>query len=263
MTVVPRDERRVAAATVLVSRRAVFAALAFTVVGAGVLSLLVSFMVIHAHHGIARVAARIVPVPAAVVDGRVVWYATVVERAIALETVADVPHEDAMARALVLAKRRAVLDNLAAEFGIEQYADQYVLAKQVEAAALGDAALQATARGRLERVQLKYEQGIRFADLAGEYGEGAAALTAGSLGYVNPMTLPEDLKTVASTIAGGEVSDIVETTYAFWLVKAEDVIESEDGTRSVWLRVIEVKKDLLGDVVDERLEKARVREFLF
>ena len=54
----------------------------------------------------------------------------------------------------------------------------------------------------------------------------------------------------------------MQTHRAFWIVKAEDVIENDDGTRSVWLRVIEVKKDVLGDIVDERMETARVREFL-
>lgn len=294
MTVVLREERATGPLGVSprISQRTVVVALGFAIVGACVLTLLVAFWGLGTHHGFARVVARVVPVPAAVVDGRVVWYHEVVERANALEILSDVSSDESMDRALMLAERYAIVQNLADDLdlphqnvgatspkrdalralideagwsGRDQFryaVGAYALAENVEEAALGNVALQATARARLENIQLKYQQGIGFADLAGEYGEGQAVLTAGDIGYVDPESLPEELRTVAKTIAVGEVSAITETQYAFWLMKAEDVIEVEDGTRSVWLRVIEVKKDLLGDIVDEQMKTARIREFL-
>lgn len=277
------------------SRRMLIVVLAFVGVGVCVIALLVTFMVFGAHHGVARFVARVVPVPAAIVNGHIVWYHEVVERANALEGVSRVLHDDAMARALLLAERSAIIEELAEELhvrtlpaakeglegersayfaalttqagwtqrDVERYVvDVYARDIAVEEAAFGAAPLQATARAKIESIQIKLQQGIGFADLATEYSEGDAALTAGDIGYVSPEDLPEELRTVAKTIAVDEVSDIVQTHRAFWLVKAEGVIEAEDGTRSVWLRVIEIKKDLLGDIVDERMKTARIREFL-
>lgn len=292
MIVVPREEH-VTRVSIVASRKTVVVALCFAVVGVCIVSVLTVFLGFGAHHGFARTVARIVPVPAAVVDGRVVWYHEVVERANALEIISGVPQTESMDRALLLAERYAMVRILAERFAVEEilpgdeiieanmdlralvddahwtskdrwrYAvEPYMLAMVVERQALSDAELQATARARLESIELKYQQGIGFADLAGEYGEGDAVLTAGDIGYVTPESLPEELRTVAKSIAIDEVSAITQTQYAFWLVKAEDVIENEDGTRSVWLRVIEVKKDLLGDIVDEQLQRARIREFL-
>lgn len=295
MTVVLREEHATGPLGVppRISRRTVVAALSFAVVGACVFAMLVSFWGLGAHHGVARFVARVVPIPAAVVDGRVVWYREVVERANALEILSNVPATESMDHALLLAERYAIVRNLADDLGVEwtghvaaaspvshalaglvdsagwtgrdkirYYVGAYVREGLVEEAALENTELQALARARLESVQLKYQQGIGFADLAGEYGEGGAVLTAGDIGYVDPESLPEELRTVAKSIATGEVSAITETQYAFWLVKAEDVVENEDGTRSVWLRVIEVKKDLIGDIVDEQMKSARIREFL-
>lgn len=308
MTVVYRDDAQAGHAALQtpgtrVSRTPVVVALAFTAVGVAVAAVLTTFLVVHAHHGVARFAARVIPVPAAVVDpstslgtgSRIVWYREVVERANALEALSDVPVNESMARALMLAERSAIVDALADELhprtlplaegesegersadfaalttiagwtqrDAQRYAvDVYARDIAVEEAAFDDASLQAMARARMESIQLKLQQGIAFADLAAEYGEGDAVLTDGDIGYVDPESLPEELRTVAKTIAVDEVSSIVQTHRAFWIVKAEDVIENDDGTRSVWLRVIEVKKDVLGDIVDERMKTVRVREFL-
>ena len=56
------------------------------------------------------------------------------------------------------------------------------------------------ARARMESIQLKLQQGIAFADLAAEYGEGDAVLTDGDIGYVDPESLPEELRTVAKAL---------------------------------------------------------------
>lgn len=251
------------------TRRLLIGVFLFAGVGVAVAAVLAMFLVFGAHHGVARVIARVVPVPAAVVDGRVVWYREVSERANALEALEELTPDAAMDRALMLAEHAAMVANLAEELHVGAptptgaIMDAVARDAAVEEAAFDNAALQATARARMESVQLKLRQGIAFADLAAQYGEGDAVLTDGDIGYVHPDDLPEELRTVARTIAAGATSDIVQTHRAFWLVKAEDVLESDDGARSVRLRVIEVKKDVLGDVVDERLKTARVREFIW
>ncbi len=258
-----------------VSRRVVWSVSIFCAIVGVVCTMLILFLYFGAHRGFASVLARIVPVPAAVVDGRVVWYSEVSERANALERISGVPSGEAMHRALLLSERYAVVKNLSDELRVTPepfHAGesslpplyQAVLRREsrLEAAVFLSERLQSASRSKIEAIQLKLQQGIGFADLATEYSEGDAAVFGGDIGYVNPSMLPEELQTTAKTLAAGETSSIVETPYGFWLAKAEDVIESEGEERLILLRVIEIKKDLLGDVVDAELRRVRVREFL-
>ena len=66
MTVVYRDDAQAGHAALQtpgtrVSRTPVVVALAFTAVGVAVASVLTTFLVVHAHHGVARFAARVIP----------------------------------------------------------------------------------------------------------------------------------------------------------------------------------------------------------
>lgn len=258
-----------------VSRRVVWSVSIFCIIVGVMCTTSILFLYFGAHRGFAATLARIVPFPAAIVDGRVVWYSEVSERANALERISGVPSGEAMQRALLLSERYAVVKNLSDELRVTSepfYAGesslpplyQEVLRREsrLEAAVFSSERLQGASRAKIEAIQFKLQQGIGFADLATEYSEGDAAVFGGDIGYVNPSTLPEELQTTAKTLAAGETSSIVETAYGFWLAMADDVMHDESEERLISLRVIEIKKDLLGDVVDAELRRVRVREFL-
>lgn len=221
-----------------------------------------SFLYFHVHHGFGLALAKVVPVPAAVIDGTVVWYRQVAITANELEDEAGLPSEEAMQRALLLEARERIMKRLADELGVAQSDDRLGFATALETAVLASDAHQADARAKVERLVVKMEQGLPFYDMAVQYSEGPSAETGGDLGFVDPETLPEDLRTAAKALSPGEVSGVVETAMSFWLVKSEEAQEPQEDERLVWLRVIEIKKDLLGAVVDREFAGAEIRQLM-
>lgn len=223
--------------------------------------LVVSFLFIHAHHGFWLSAARITPMPAALVDGRVVWYGDVAVTANALEDEAELSDEEAIQRALLLEARAVIAERLGDELGVERNDDRLIYATELEAAVLASDKYQSDARAKAERLLLKMEQGLPFYDLAVQYSEGASAAVGGDLGYVDPQSLPEYLRTAAITMTPGVVSGVIATDESFWLAEVQEG-EQPEGSQLVWLRVIEVKKDLLGAVVDREFVAAEIKQLM-
>ncbi len=232
------------------------------VVAVLVAALLLAFWRGHIHHGFGKTLAQIFPVPAAAVDGKIVWYGEVVKNATALEDDAGLGSDEAIKRGLLLAERYAVTREIGSTLGVVKDNDRLAYDTAVEAALLQSDKYQGEARQRVERLAAKLTQGIQFKDLATQYSEGASASVGGDLGYVDPATLPPDLNSVVATMTAGMISSVVETRTSFWLVDCEDVIANDDGTKKVWLKVIEIKKDLLGPIVDRALAAADIKEFV-
>ncbi len=294
MSVVPKHETLLTVATEKIPRSLTVLLVVMFVVAAWVTGVIVVFGYLQLHHGVFRTLARYAPFPAMVVDGHVVWYREVSERANALEVLTGLDAEAAVAQATTLAVRHRALLALADQLGVSvpesereafvasdevltvlrtqavwterQYvrwgAASYVFAQKVEVAGLHDATVQAEARARVVRVQEKRRQGIPFYNLAVQYSDGQTAAQGGDAGYVDPATLPAALAAWAATAVNEDESDILETDTSFWLLRAEDVIDSGDG-RLVWLRVIEQKKDLLAALLATYVDDMTVVQFLW
>ncbi|HCC83309.1 TPA: hypothetical protein DEP96_00500 [Candidatus Uhrbacteria bacterium] len=238
------------------------------IAGVGIMSILISFWYFHVHRGFGGTLAQVIPVPAAIVDGHVVWYSEVVRNAGALEAEAGLTSDEAMHRGLWLAERYEVTRAIGSTLGVTANTDRLVYDTAVEQALLTSAKYQGEARSRIERLQAKLTQGVQFKDLATQYSEGASASVGGDLGYVDPADLPPDLSSVAAVMLPGTVSTITETRTSFWLMQCLDVIAPSDSpiaggesSTRVWLRVIEIKKDLLGPIIDRAMLTANIKEF--
>lgn len=221
-----------------------------------------AFLYLHSHHGAGRVLANIVPMPAAIVDDRMVWYREISETANILEADAGLHENEAIDRALILAIRANVMETLAVDLSVEQVDDTLVFLRHLESAVLASDVYQSDARGRLERIVTKLAEGLPFYDVATQYSDHASSANAGDLGYIDSATLPPDIQAGLEQVMVGAVSDILETEKSFWLYLVEDRLVDEAGRTTTWLRVIEIKKDLLGTVVDAQLSQADVRVFL-
>lgn len=239
-----------------------FVAVIGLVSGCIVTGILVAFWYWHVHHGFGQTLAQIIPVPAAVVDGSIVWYGEVVKNARALEDDAGLTSAEAIHRGLLLAERYAVTRRIGSALGVAPNIDRLAYDTAVEQALLMSDNYQGEASSRIERLQAKLKQGIQFKDLAMQYSEGASASVGGDLGYIDPITLPPALSSVVQAMSPGTLSAIIETRTSFWLAQCNEVIENFDGTKKVWLQVIEIKKDLLGPIIDRAMLTANIREFV-
>lgn len=283
MTVVPKAPRRVAAALERIPRSTHILLVVMFLVAGIATAFFVSFSYLHLHHGFARTMARFAPYPAYIADGEIVWYVEISERAHALEQVAGLPPDEAVARAATLALQHKALLSLADELGVaippeelasfivhdsaltllkdvadwreKDYANlgarSLLFAKAVEDAALRSTDLQSAVHNRAARLQGKLAEGVPFYEVAQQYSDGANASQGGDLGYVAIADLPEALQTFVRSAAIGTISGSIETHTSIWIVRVEDILDGEEGT--VWLRAIELKKDLLRDILQERV----------
>lgn len=294
MSVVPIEESRIAVVAERVPRSVTILLVIMFAVATLLGGLLTAFPFLHLHRGVFRTMARVAPFPALVVNGDVVWYREVSERANALESLAGMPEGGAFVRAVELAIQYKVLLALADELGINvpeterdafavtdqalsrlkseagwrngDYlrlgAGSFVLAERLEAAVLENVEAQENARKRMARVEDKLAQDVPFTSVAVQYSEGETASLGGDLGYVDVATLPNALAVFAASAAIDDISGVLETEKGFWLLSVEDVIASDNAPRHVWLRAIEIKKDLLADVLADRVGDATVVQFL-
>ena len=127
----------------------------------------------------------------------------------------------------------------------------FVLSNAVENAILNDESHQAEAHARMKDIQAKLELGIAFDDVAKEYSEDpSTAQTKGSFGYVLPAEVDPAFAPVFA-LPSNTVSDVIATQDAYWILRTEDSVVDESGTR-VLLRGIAVKKQLLANVLDAK-----------
>ncbi len=78
------------------------------------------------------------------------------------------------------------------------------------------------ARHKIEEVQKKIEAGDDFADLARQYSEGPSNVSGGDLGYFDRKKMVKPFSDAAFDLKPGQVSDIIETSFGFHLIKVFD-----------------------------------------
>ncbi len=135
---------------------------------------------------------------------------------------------------------------------VEYIARGFVLATVTEAALLRSDAYRDASLARMADVQSKIALGIEFADIAKEYSEDpVTAQSKGSFGYV----LPEEVDPAFASIFAlptNTISDVITTLDAHWVLRTEDAVSDESGTR-ILLRGIAIKKASLADVLDAKV----------
>jgi hypothetical protein len=229
---------------------------------------------------------KVTPLPVAAIDGRILWYPTVAGLAggVAASNDRTTPTEDDYNEALNLGIRRLRIDELADELDVEvaqadvdsEYVEDkdltlfletagwstdeykrlllrpFVISRETEEAVLAVDKYQTQSKLDLADVQEKLTRGIAFEDVAAQYSQDPSALSKGSLGYV----LPEEVDPAfapAFVLAAGDVTPVIETSTAYWILKVEAI--APEGDR-YFLRGIAVQKDSLSDIVDKLMEVA-------
>ena len=126
----------------------------------------------------------------------------------------------------------------------------------------------AAARKKIEEIQQKVQKGEDFAVLAKEFSEGPSSTKGGDLGYFRKGQMMKPFEEAAFALKPGEVSDIVETSFGYHLIKlADKKPESTIAYEDIKARIQEyLKQKKVGEQVElyvaELREKAKVEQFL-
>ena len=126
----------------------------------------------------------------------------------------------------------------------------------------------AAARKKIEEIQQKVQKGEDFAVLAKEFSEGPSSTKGGDLGYFRKGQMMKPFEDAAFALKPGEVSDIVETSFGYHLIKLADkkpesTIAYEDIKAKIqeYLKQKKVGEQVKLYVADLR-GKAKVEQFL-
>jgi len=126
----------------------------------------------------------------------------------------------------------------------------------------------AAARKKIEEIQQKVQKGEDFAALAKEFSEGPSSAKDGDLGYFRKGQMMKPFEDAAFALKPGEVSDIVETSFGYHLIKLADkkpesTIAYEDIKDRIqaYLKQKKVSEQVELYVADLR-GKAKVEQFL-
>jgi foldase protein PrsA len=100
-------------------------------------------------------------------------------------------------------------------------------------------AVKTKAQGVLDRIK----NGDSFEDLAKEFSEDPGSKeTGGDLGFFARGVMTPDFETPAFALAKGQVSDLVQTSYGWHIIKVEDKKGEVKGSFNDWME--EQKKDM-------------------
>jgi peptidyl-prolyl cis-trans isomerase C len=80
----------------------------------------------------------------------------------------------------------------------------------------------AKSKKEIKEIQKKLKNGEDFADLAKEYSQGPSGPKGGALGYFKRGQMVKPFEDAAFALDTNEVSDIVETTFGYHLIKVVD-----------------------------------------
>lgn len=225
-------------------------------------------------------------VPIGVESGRALWYPHVVRLArgiAAADNRGEVTESD-YAQAIDATVRRHALEELAEELRVtvsdsaaresvtwtddirafqtlagwsdDEYI-QYVvrgflLSTATEEALLRSDAYRDASIARMNDIRSKIAIGIAFEDIAKEYSEDpVTAQSKGSFGYVLASEVDAAFGPVFN-LPVNTVSDVITTLDAYWVLRTEDSISDESGTRML-LRGIAIKKASLADILDSKV----------
>lgn len=228
---------------------------------------------------------RVAYVPIGLAGGHVLWYAPIARLAhgiAAADNRTEVTEAD-YGQAIDAMVRRNALDDLAAEVSVTvpksavensvvwtddlrafettagwsdgeylHYISQgLTLSRAVEDVVHVNDTYESLSRDRMAAIQAKLTLGIAFEDVAKEYSEDPVTAPAkGSFGYVLPTEVDSEFASVFA-LPAYTLSDVLSLSDAYWIVRTEDAVSDENGTRYL-LRGIAVRKSTLAEILDEK-----------
>jgi parvulin-like peptidyl-prolyl isomerase len=104
------------------------------------------------------------------------------------------------------------------------------------------------ARARAESVSAALKQGRDFAELALKYSDGAESTRGGNLGFVRQGELLPPIERVVATLQPGQISDPIESTEGFHLIRLDEKKPSQ------FRPLAEVKTEIQGLVYQQKTE---------
>ena len=99
---------------------------------------------------------------------------------------------------------------------------EQVRASQILIKTNGDEAKKAAAKKKIEEIKQKIQQKQDFESLARTYSEDPSASKGGDLGYIRTGQVLKPFEEALFVLKVGEVSDVVETSLGYHLIKATD-----------------------------------------
>jgi peptidyl-prolyl cis-trans isomerase D len=105
--------------------------------------------------------------------------------------------------------------------------------------------LKETVRLRAEEVLREARGGKDFAQLAKEFSEDASAAQGGDIGFFTQGQMPPPLEKAAFALKKGEISNVLETTLGYHILKAEEIREGK--TKSLKEATGEIIRAIKGE----------------
>ena len=93
-----------------------------------------------------------------------------------------------------------------------------------------DPNMKAEARASAEDLLKQLKEGADFAELAMDNSEDATGVNGGDLGYFKRGDMEKPFETVAFSLEVGEISDVVETSFGYHIIKVVDHKPKENAT---------------------------------
>ena len=152
---------------------------------------------------------------------------TLKARGLTYESFRDRIHKEVIVEALTASKVNSVV--LVSPHEIEKYyrenGDKYQQGERVHLWMIFIAHRPAEpdyARGLLEEIRRKIQEGASFADMASVYDDGQRKVDGGDWGWVEKSVLREDLDQVAFSLDPGAISEVLQREEGCYLLQVED-----------------------------------------
>lgn len=112
---------------------------------------------------------------------------------------------------------------------------------------------------KINKIRDKLIQGEKFSDLAREYSDCPSANNGGDLGYFGKGTMVKSFEETAFALMPGEISEIVETTFGFHIIKVEEKKDDTVKASHILIKLKPTEEDILATVqlMENVLQKLR------
>lgn len=107
-------------------------------------------------------------------------------------------------------------------------------------------------------VRSQAKDGTNFGDLAMKYSRGPAAETGGDIGFVEAAELSPEIRDAVNGLKTGEISDLIETGSAFYVVKLVDSRKSKGSAVSESPQTVardKVRRELYNKELSRKFEE--------